>query len=43
MEDSDQLDPEGERYGNDEGNLLSHVDQDSYKDNDNLSEEFDSD
>jgi hypothetical protein len=43
MEDSEIPDPDGDPFGDDEGDLLSQVDHNSNKDPDNGSGEFDSD
>jgi hypothetical protein len=43
MEDPETSDPDGDPFGNDEGNLLSQVDHDLNEDSDNGSGEFDSD
>jgi hypothetical protein len=43
MEDSKISDPDGDPFGDDEGNLLSQVDHDSNEDSDNRSGEFNSD
>jgi hypothetical protein len=43
MEDSEILDPDGNPFGDDEGDLLSQVDHNSNEDSDNGSGEFNSD